>query len=111
MNRSFVHIILFRICAPAMTGLLAYLLILLINNSVLSLDKIFSNQELYVTVALSYLAFAAMRWIILAIDRFGKNWVVRRRILLQTVLTLTGNLVIVGFAIPTYYSMYIGFTI
>jgi sensor histidine kinase YesM len=111
MNRSFVHNILFRICAPAVTGLLAYLLILLINNSVLSLDKIFDNRELYVTVTLSYLAFTAMRWIILAIDRFGKSWPMRRRISLQTILTLAGNLSVVGFAISAYYVVWVGFTI
>src|SRR5882762_10065 len=111
MNRSFVHNILFRICAPAVTGLLAYLLILLINNSVLTLDKIFSNQELYVTVTLSYLAFTAMRWIILLIDRIGKAWPMRRRITLQTIFTLTGNLSIVGFAISVYYLAFVGFTI
>jgi hypothetical protein len=111
MNRSFVHNIVFRICAPAVAGFLAYLLILLINNSVLTLNEIFINQELYVIVALSYLAFTAMRWIILGIDRFGKNWLMRRRISLQTVLTLAGNLSVVGFAISAYYSMLVGFTI
>jgi hypothetical protein len=92
-------------------GFLAYLLIILIYNSVLGLDAIFSNQELYVTIALSYLAFTAMRWIILAIDRFGKNLVMRRRMLIQTILTLAGNLGIVGVAISTYYIMFVGFTI
>lgn len=111
MNRSFVHNILFRLAAPLVAGLLLYLLILLINNSVLGLDKIFSNQELYVTIALSYLAFTAMRWIILLIDRFGRGWDMRRRIGLQTLLTLAGNMGIVGFAISTYYTMVIGFSI
>jgi sensor histidine kinase YesM len=111
MNRSFVHNILFRLSAPLVTGLLAYLLILLINNSVLGLTKIFSNQELYVTIALSYLAFMAMRVIILLIDRFGKGWQMRRRITLQTVLTLAGNLVIVGASISAYFLTFVGFSI
>ncbi len=111
MNRSFVHNIMFRLAAPLVAGLLVYLLILLINNSVLGLDKIFSNTELYVTIALSYLAFTAMRLIILLIDRFGKSWNMRRRIFLQTVLTLAGNLTIVGIAISTYYVMFVGFSI
>lgn len=111
MNRSFVHNIMFRLAAPLVAGLLAYLLILLINNSVLGLDKIFSNQELYVTIGLSYLAFTAMRLIILLIDRFGKAWNMRRRIALQTIFTLAGNLTAVGFAISTYFEMVIGFSI
>jgi two-component system LytT family sensor kinase len=111
MNRSFVHNILFRLGAPLVAGFLAYLLILLIYNSVQGLNAIFSNLELYVAVALSYLAFTAMRWIILAIDRYGKNWVMRRRIVLQTLFTLAGNLGIVGIAISTYYLMFVGFSI
>lgn len=111
MNKSFVHNILFRLVAPLVAGFLLYLLIILINNSVIGLDKIFSNQELYVTIALSYLAFTAMRVIILLIDRFGKTWNMRRRIALQTFLTLGGNLTIVGTAISTYYTMVIGFSI
>lgn len=111
MNRSFVHNILFRLVAPLLTGLLAYLLILLINNSVLGLTRIFSNQELYVSIALSYLAFTAMRVMILLIDRFGKGWETRRRITLQTILTLAGNLTIVGISISAYYLTFVGFSI
>lgn len=111
MNRSFIHNILFRICAPGITGILAYLLILLINNSVLGLDKIFSNQELYVTVALGYLAFTSMRWIIVLIERIGKSWHPRRRIIIQTILTLAGNLAVVGLAISIYYVQRIGYSI
>jgi hypothetical protein len=111
MNRSFVHNIVFRLCAPLVAGVLAYLLILLTNNSVLGLTKIYSNKEVYVTVALSYLAFTAMRWIILLIDRFGKGWEMRRRITLQTLLTLAGNLVVVGVSISAYFNYFAGYSI
>lgn len=111
MNKSFVHNLLFRLAAPLVGGLLAYLLILLTYNSVSGLNKIFSNQELYVTIALSYLAFTAMRLIILLIDRIGRDWNMRRRITLQIILTLSGNLTIVGFAISMYFEFIIGFTI
>jgi hypothetical protein len=103
MNRSFVHNILFRLAAPLITGFLVYLLILLIYNSVNFLERIFSNKELYVTIALSYLSFASMRLVILLIDRFGKGWNMRRRIMLQTVLTLAAALPVVGTAISIYY--------
>ncbi len=111
MNRSFVHNLLFRLAAPFVAGLLAYLLILLINNSVRGLDKIFVSAELYVTIGLSYLAFTAMRVVILLLDRFGKTLLMRRRIITQTILTLGANLGIVGIAISSYYTMYIGFSI
>jgi sensor histidine kinase YesM len=111
MNRSFIHNLLFRLFAPLVAGLLAYLLILLINNSVRGLDKIVVNQELYVTIALSYLAFTAMRVVILLLDRFGKALVMRRRIVSQILFTLAANLGIVGIAISTYYTTFIGFSI
>lgn len=111
MNRSFVHNLLFRLVAPLVAGILTYLLILLINNAVSDLNQSFSNQELYVAIGLSYLAFTVMRLIILLIDRMGKGWAMRRRILFQTALTLGGNLTAVGFAISTYYTLFVGFTI
>lgn len=111
MNRSFVHTILFRLCAPLITGILTYLLVLLIHDSVLGLNSTFSNQELYVSMALSYLAFAAMRVVILLIDRFGKAWNIRRRIVLQMLLTLAGNLAIVNVSMSSYYRMVAGFSI
>lgn len=111
MNRSFVHSILFRVIAPLVAGFLAYLLVLLINNSLQDLEKLFSNRELYVSIGLSYLAFTVMWFIIVLIDRYGKGWDMRRRILLQSVLTLAGNLSSVGFAISIYYQEVVGFSI
>lgn len=111
MNRTFVHNIFFRIAAPSVAGLLVYLLILLINNSVSGLDTIFVNQELYVTIGLSYFAFSSMRLVILAFDRFGKSLIIRRRIWLQTGATLTVAMLVVSVAISLYYTKVIGFSI
>ncbi len=111
MNKTFIHNIFFRLVAPSIAGLLVYLLILLINNSVSGLDKIFVNEELYVTIGVSYLAFSSMRWVTLGIDRFGKRLNTRRRILLQTGLTLLTATVVVGVAISLYYTKVIGFSI
>jgi two-component system LytT family sensor kinase len=52
-----------------------------------------------------------MRWIIILIDRFGRDWHPRRRITFQTILTLAGNLAVVGAAISGYYIWTIGFSI
>ena len=103
MNRIFVHNLLFRLVAPLLTGILMYLLILLINNSLFQLKDTFSNAELYVAIGLGYLSFTVMRLIILLLDRVGKGWNMRRRILLQTVFTLAANLVVVGTAISIYF--------
>jgi hypothetical protein len=64
MNRIFIHHIVFRICAAPILGVLIYLVILLVNNSVRSISELFSNRELYVCIGLSYISFESMRLVI-----------------------------------------------
>lgn len=111
MKRIFVHNILFRLCAPPILGVLNYLLILLVHNSVATINKIFSNQELYVLIGLSYISFEGMRATITLLDRIGKSWDARRRIILQLVSTLVIDLVLVYAAIASYFLMAVGFSI
>lgn len=111
MRKVFVHTALFRICAPPVLGVLTYLLILLIHNSVAEVNKLFSNQELYVCIGLSYLSMEAMRFVIGLIDRFGKSLTSRRRISIQLVATLLVNLSLVAGGISGYFLMAIGFSI
>ena len=55
MNKLFIHNPLFRIISPLCSGILIYLLILLINNNVSQLKETFLGQELYVCIGLTYL--------------------------------------------------------
>jgi hypothetical protein len=111
MKRIFVHNVLFRLCAPLILGVLNYLLILLVHNSVATITKIFSNQELYVLVGLSYISFEGMRAVIRLLDRIGKSWETRRRIMIQLLATLTADIGLVYLAISSYFLMAIGFSI
>jgi hypothetical protein len=45
MKRYFIHSSFFRLVAPPAFGVLAYLLILLINNNVAQVNDIFNSQE------------------------------------------------------------------
>ena len=45
MNRYFFHSALFRLLAPAIYGLIIYLLILLINNTVTQINDLFMTQS------------------------------------------------------------------
>lgn len=92
-------------------GFLSYLLILLINNSVSGLAKLFSNQELYVCIALSYISFETMRLSIRVIERRGKDWTIQRRIIVQTIVTLLAGIGMVTLAISAYFTFAIGFSI
>lgn len=111
MRRVFVHSALFRICAPAVMGVLTYLLILLVHNSVSDVNKLFSNQELYVCIGLSYISLEAMRLVLLVLDRVGRSWAPRKHILVQLVATLVTSLGLVAAAISGYFRMVIGFSI
>jgi hypothetical protein len=111
MRKMFVHTALFRICAPAVLGVLTYLLILLVHNAVADINKIFSNQELYVCIGLSYISLEGMRIAISLLDRFGKSLLPRRRIIVQLVLTLAVNVALTGGAISGYFLMIVGFSI
>jgi hypothetical protein len=111
MNRIFINSTLFRICAAPVFGVLVYMLILLINNTVEDINKIFSNQELYVCIGLSYVSFESMRLIIRILDKFNDRFPFQRRIIIQIIVTLVGGLGLVALAISFYFRLVIGFSI
>ena len=111
MNRIFINSIVFRICSAPVFGVLVYLLILLINNTLSDINKLFSNQELYVCIALSYLLLESMRLIIHFIDKYQSRFTFQRRIILQLILTLAGGLGLVALAISSYFRWGVGFSI
>ena len=61
MKRLFIHNPFFRILTPPVYGVLVYLIILLINNNVEQITTLVSNQEVYVSIAMSLIAFESMR--------------------------------------------------
>src|SRR5688500_5057738 len=75
MKRYFIHNGLFRVLAPAVYGVLVYLLILLINNDVVRVNELFISEEVYVCIGLCYIVFEFIRLQIVLLDRFlGKKF-------------------------------------
>lgn len=112
MTRIFVHSIIFRICSAPLFGVIIYLLILLINNTLEAAEEIFNNQELYVCILLSYISFESMRIIILVLERKSNpDASVQRRLFLQLILSLLVSVGMVGLAITAYFHFIIGFSI
>lgn len=111
--RIFVHSLVFRLCSAPLFGVLIYLLILLINNTLADAEKIFSNQELYVCIALTYLAFESMRLVTRFVERYSKSRALsfQRLILHQILSSLTVELVLIWVAITSYFRWVIGFSI
>src|SRR6185295_7519979 len=111
MKKLFIHNTVFRICAPMLYGVLVYLLILLVNNNLNDLLKIYSNKELYVCIALSYLSFESIRLtIILLAKQLGK--IPRKyRAVVQTVVSLSVSLLIVYLGVFTYFKWVEGYSV
>lgn len=112
MHKFFINNAFFRISGPLIFGVLIYLLIILINNTVEQLGEIFNNQELYVCIGLSYISFESMRMVIWltgrssSAERTGQS-----KIIYQIILTLLISLTLVGISISAYFRWVIGFSI
>ncbi|HNP06340.1 MAG TPA: histidine kinase [Cyclobacteriaceae bacterium] len=112
MPRFFIHNAFFRLGAAPMFGILVYLLIILINNTVEQLNETFNNQELYVCIALSYIAFESMRLVIWGFNKkLSSERSIQTRIIYQMILTLLVSLTLVGISISVYFRWVIGFSI
>ncbi|CAN5512638.1 hypothetical protein BH10BAC4_BH10BAC4_12170 [soil metagenome] len=109
MKRIFIHNSFFRIFAPPVYGVLVYLIILLINNNVEQLGSLFSNQEVYVSIVLSLIAFESMRFAIVLMNKV--KLAVKNKAVLEIVVTTVVSVGMVLIAISQYYKLVIGFDI
>lgn len=109
MKRIFIHNALFRIIGPPVYGMLVYLLILLINNSVTQLTSLLSNQEVYVSIVLSLISFESMRLVLVLLERYAAPW--EQRIIPRFLVVLVVSVAVVLAAIGGYYRWVIGFDI
>ena len=112
MKKLFLNSSLFRIVVPVLYGILAYLLILLINNELSQISAIFTTQEVYVSIALTYLVFESSRLTLLLIDRYfpvsnGEGL----RLGIQLIVILTVNLLLITLAISSYFTYVLQFSI
>ncbi|HEY5824499.1 MAG TPA: histidine kinase [Cyclobacteriaceae bacterium] len=111
MKSIFINSALFRICSAPIFGVLVYLIILLINNTVEGINKIFSNEELYVCIALSFVLLESMRLAIRLIDRVESKFSFERRIIIQLIITMLTGLTLVAVVISLYFRWAFGFSI
>ena len=109
MKRIFIHSPFFRILAPPIYGVLVYLIILLIHNNVEQLGTLFSNQEVYVSIALSLISFESMRLAIVLLRRIHTKD--QNKVLIQVLATTSVSILMVLLAISQYYQWVIGFDI
>ncbi len=104
MNKLFVHNAWFRLVAPIFCGILVYLLILLINDSVLFIQEDFLSQELFVCVGLAYLTQEFSRFSLVIFERlkWPKSFV--WRVVLQVFTSMLLTVVLVTLAVYIYFT-------
>ncbi len=109
MKKYFIHSAVFRLLAPLIFGVILYLLILLINNTVGRIYEILSSEEIYICIGLTYLSFEGMRMIILILNK--KYSTITYQIPIQILLTTLLSLGVVWVCLSAYFSIIIGFSI
>ena len=111
MKKYFIHNAFFRLLAPPVYGILIYLIILLISNSLQQVNEIFNSQEVYTCIALSFLCFESARIVILFLNRFLKGAYAKWRLLIQFIACTIISTLLVILAISLYFNYIIGFSI
>lgn len=110
MKKFFANNAFFRLLAPLVYGILVYLLILLINNNVSQIDAFFSSEELYISVALTYLSFELCRATIIVLDRLMPERHFGLRILIQPLVSIILSVGVIIVLLVQYFKLYIGFS-
>lgn len=111
MKKYFIHNAFFRLLAPPVYGVLVYLIILLINNSLLQINELFSSQEVYMCIGLTFLCFESSRLVILLLNKFLKDKHAKARLLIQLITGTVVPITLVMLSISVYFTYVIGFSI
>lgn len=110
-DKYFYNSIIFRIAAPALFGLLIYLLILMFFDSLdMLLENFFSREVLFV-IFLTYLFFEGNRLVILLNNKFfplGKN--IKLRIGVQYLISIAASISIISITLYYYFVSIEGFS-
>jgi hypothetical protein len=109
MKKYFIHHPVFRIVAPVIYGLIVYLMILLISNTVGQVTVIFSTKEVYVCIGLTYLTFETIRILLVLLSKYyaGQSSTMQLVIQLTTTTLIPVGLVMISLSI--YFHYFVGF--
>jgi hypothetical protein len=110
VKKLFIHNAFFRLLAPLVFGVMVYLLILLVGNNLRDITQIFSNQELYVSVFLTYLSFESLRLTVVLVKRINIRST-RNEVILAILGGLIISLLVITGSIVTYFKIVVGFNI
>jgi len=110
VKKLFIHRPLFRIVMPPIYGTLVYFLILLINNSILSIYETFFSQEVYLSIVLTYIVMEVNHLGVYLSEKFFKSLSLRNKVLIQLGINSTLTLLVVFLTISSYFTYILGFS-
>lgn len=110
MNRLFIHNPLFRLFSPIFSGVVVYLLILLINNNVEQLQEQFLGEELYVCIGLSFIIQEFSRLLLWVFNKLPASLSAFLKLIIQIVASMLLCTVLVLLSITLYYKNALGFS-
>lgn len=111
MKRYFLHHPLFRLLGPPVYGVLVYLLVLLLNNHVGQINDIFSGEEVYLCIGLTYLSFESMRLVMLGLRRWLPGLRLGLHLLWQVACTTAVSVLLIICMLRLYFEWRVGFSI
>ncbi len=110
MKKLFLHNPYFRLIAPVFSGVLIYLLILLINNNVEQLESNFISQELFFCIFLAYIIQEGSR-ILLSRKTKLKNVVpTAKTVIIEILILLLFAFFLVTTSVFSYYQYVLGYS-
>lgn len=110
MKKLFIHQPLFRLLSPLFSGVIAYLLILLVNNNVGQLQEEFLGEELYVCIGLSYIIQELSRFLLILFNKIPRFNTTILSLGLQALISLLVGIGIITISITLYYKNILGFS-
>lgn len=109
MKRLFIHYPLFRLLSPLFSGIMAYVLILLINNNVEQLEEYFLGEELYFCIGLAYVTQEFSRLSLVLFEKWKTPWSEWKQLIVQLLSSILLTILLVSGCIYSYYHYMLGF--
>jgi len=109
MKKLFIHHPLFRLLSPLFSGIVVYLLILLINNNVEKLEEQFLGEELYICIGLSFITQELSRLLLLVFKKITLPFSSTVSLVVQVALSLLLCISVVTVAIYLYFEYTFGY--
>lgn len=111
MQGIFIHNPYFRFLFPPVYGLLVYVLVLLVFDSIQQVEQNFFSEEALLCVGLTYALTESLRLVLMGVNKlFPVFRSVQRRIFIYLAANLLCSLVVVSAVVSAYFIWWVGYS-